>query len=170
MLYWGVYPLLSRRSNSTDDVIADAVDVAQQYGFVAEGDVVVVTAGAAGSAPGTTNLMKVHNVERVLVRGIGLGTQRVAGRVRRLEPPLKPDVQVHDDEIVVASHTDRTFLPVLRRAAGLVSSAGGPDDHCGIVALEVGVPAVVSAEGALEVLQDGQTVVLDAGKGIVCQR
>jgi pyruvate kinase len=169
-LYWGVYPLLSRRSDSTDDVIADAVDVAQRYGFVAEGDVAVVTAGAAGSAPGTTNLMKVHNVERVLVRGIGLGTQRVTGRVRRLEPPLDADVQVHDDEIVVTSHTDRTFLPVLRRAAGLVSSKGGPDDHCGIVALEVGIPAVVSAEGALEALHEDQVVVLDASKGAICER
>ncbi len=62
MLYWGVYPLLSRRSDSTDEVIADAVEAARRRGFVTEGDVVVVTAGAAGSAPGTTDLMKVHIV------------------------------------------------------------------------------------------------------------
>ena len=62
MLYWGVYPLLSRRSDSTDEVIAEAVRAAQEHGFVGQGDVVVVTAGAAGSAPGTTDLMKVHIV------------------------------------------------------------------------------------------------------------
>ena len=170
MLYWGVYPLLSRRSDSTDEVIAEAVEAAQRHGFVAEGDVVVVTAGAAGSAPGTTNLLKVHIIERVLVRGIGLGKRRVLGRVRRLDGPLPPDVRVDPDEIVVTSRTDRTFLPVLRRAAGLVTSEGGPDDHCGIVALELGLPAVVKAKGALEALHDGQAVVLDASKGIVCER
>jgi len=169
MLYWGVYPLLSCRSDSTDDVIADAVRAAKEGKFVCEGDVVVVTAGAAGSAPGTTNLMKVHTIERVLVRGVGVGSGRVAGRVRRLEPPLPPDVRIHHDEIVVTACTDRSFLPALRRAAGLISSEGGPDDHCGIVALELGIPAVVAAERALELLQDGQRVVLDAGRGIVCQ-
>jgi pyruvate kinase len=77
---------------------------------------------------------------------------------------------VHHDEIVVTSRTDRTFLRVLRRAAGLVSSEGDPGDYCGIVALELGIPALISAEGALEVLQEGQAVVLDASKGIVAQR
>jgi len=62
MLYWGVYPLLAPRSDSTDEVIAVAVETARRHGFVREGDVVVVTAGAAGSAPGTTNLLKVHIV------------------------------------------------------------------------------------------------------------
>ncbi|MDH7484826.1 MAG: pyruvate kinase [Anaerolineae bacterium] len=62
MLYWGVYPLLSHRSDSTDEVIADAVQTAKEHGFVKEGDVVVVTAGSAGSVPGTTDLMKVHVV------------------------------------------------------------------------------------------------------------
>ena len=170
MLYWGVYPLLSRRSDSTDDVISDAVGAAKEGGFVCEGDVVVVTAGAAGSAPGTTNLMKVHTIERVLVRGVGVGSGRVAGRVRRLEPPLEPDVLIHHDEIVVTTCTDRTFLPALRRAAGLVTSEGGPDDHCGVVALELGIPAVIGAERALDLLDDGQSVVLDAGRGVVCQR
>jgi len=170
MLYWGVYPLLSRRSDSTDDVVADAVQAAQEGGFVGEGDVVVVTAGAAGSAPGTTNLMKVHILDRVLTRGVGVGERRVLGRVRRLEAPLPPDMRVDPDEIVVTSRTDRTFLPVLRRAAGLVTSEGGLNDHCGIVALETGIPAVVGAREALDVLHEGQTVVLDASKGVVCER
>jgi len=62
MLRWGVQPLLSHRRASSDAVIEDAVAVAREYGYVQEGDVVVVTAGAAGSAPGTTDLMKVHVV------------------------------------------------------------------------------------------------------------
>jgi len=90
--------------------------------------------------------------------------------VRRLQPPLEPDVLIHHDEIVVTTCTDRTFLPALRRAAGLVTSEGGPDDHCGVVALELGIPAVIGAERALDLLDDGQSVVLDAGRGVVCQR
>jgi pyruvate kinase len=59
-IFWGVYPLLSHRAATTDAVINDAVEKAQQAGFVGEGDVVVVTGGSVEGAGNTTNLMKVH--------------------------------------------------------------------------------------------------------------
>lgn len=62
MLYWGVYPLLARRVDNTDQMIADAVAASKDHGLVQEGDLVVITAGAAGYSPGTTNLMKVQVV------------------------------------------------------------------------------------------------------------
>ena len=61
-LYWGVYPIYAPRSEGSDAIITGAVEAARQKGFVRPGDTVVVTAGAAGSGPGTTNLMKVHIV------------------------------------------------------------------------------------------------------------
>ena len=61
-LHWGVHPLLSRRTDSTDETISGAVRAAQKHGLVKQGDVVVITAGAAGSGPGTTDIMKVQVV------------------------------------------------------------------------------------------------------------
>lgn len=61
-LYWGVIPLLCRRAESTDEIIAGAVRAAQAQGLIKQGDVVVITAGAAGSGPGTTDIMKVQIV------------------------------------------------------------------------------------------------------------
>lgn len=61
-LYWGVRPLLSRRTESTDETISGAIRAAQEHGLVKQGDVVVITAGAAGSGPGTTDIMKVQVV------------------------------------------------------------------------------------------------------------
>jgi pyruvate kinase len=61
-LYWGVIPLTSPRAENTDDVIGHAVHLALERGLVEQGDKVVVTAGAAGSAPGTTNLVRVLEV------------------------------------------------------------------------------------------------------------
>ena len=61
-LYWGVRALLSRRTDSTDETISGAVRAAQEHGLVKQGDVVVITAGAAGSGPGTTDIMKVQVV------------------------------------------------------------------------------------------------------------
>lgn len=61
-LCWGVRPLLSKRTESTDETITGAVRAAQEHGLVKQGDVVVITAGAAGSGPGTTDIMKVQVV------------------------------------------------------------------------------------------------------------
>jgi pyruvate kinase len=43
-------------------MIAHSVQTARQRGLVQDGDTVVITAGAARSEPGTTNLMRVYVV------------------------------------------------------------------------------------------------------------
>ena len=169
-IYWGVYPLLSQRAATTDAVISDAVEKAQQAGFVDEGDVLVVTGGSAEGAGGTTNLMRVHLIERVLARGLGLGDRKVIGRVRLLEAPVPADMRTEPDEIVVTSHTDRSFLPVLRRCAGLVTSDARPDAHARLAAQELGLPAIVGVHESLDGFRDGQHVVMDSKRGVVFER
>ncbi|MCS7220273.1 MAG: pyruvate kinase [Anaerolineae bacterium] len=61
-LYWGVEPLLSPRAADTDSMIAGAVRAAQEHGYVRQGDLVVITAGTAGSPPGTTDFVKVQPI------------------------------------------------------------------------------------------------------------
>ena len=170
VLLWGVYPLLSERAATTDEVISDAVAVARTHGYAREGDIVVVTGGSVEQGMGATNLIKLDLIERVLARGTGVGGRRVLGRVRRLIGPLSPDLQVDPDEIVVAPDTDRTFLPVLRRAAGLVTAAGAADAHCRMLALEVGLPAIVGVGDSLDAITDGMQVVVDAKRGVVYER
>jgi pyruvate kinase len=167
VMYWGVYPLLAKRTANTDEMVDRAVQTGQDHSFVHEGDMVVITAGSAGSAPGTTNLMKVHVIERILVRGQGVGESVVSGRVRRLEPPITQPVPLEADAIVVVTQTDRTCVPLVRRAVGLVAEEGGMGSHGAILAVELGIPAVIGAEGAMEILSDGQQITLDARRGLV---
>jgi pyruvate kinase len=171
MLVWGVYPILARRADTTDQVLDAAVDAAHQRGYAGEGDIVVLTGGSMGFGVGTTNLMKVHLIERVLAHGIGLGERRIIGRVRRLDPPFPAEMRpVDPDEIVVTPCTDRTFVPILRRAAGLVTADPNPDSHCRLLALEMGIHAVVGIREGVEALPDGMQVVLDAKRGLVFER
>ncbi len=170
MIFWGVFPLLSQRGQSTDAVINEAVEAAQRAGHVKEGDVVVVTGGSVEGGGGTTNLMKVHLIERILARGLGLADRKVIGRVRRLEAPVSPDVRVEPDEIVVTSHTDRTFLPVLHKALGLITADARPEAHCRLAALELGLPAVVGVQDGVEALTDGMHIVMDTKRGLVYER
>jgi pyruvate kinase len=62
MLYWGVTPVLAPRTDNTDEMISHALDAARNRDLIHEGDIVVITGGAARSRPGTTDLMRVHIV------------------------------------------------------------------------------------------------------------
>ena len=63
MLCWGVTPLYAPRTEDTDEMLAHAVQAAREQDLVRVGDTVVLTGGAAGSLPGTTNLLRVLVVE-----------------------------------------------------------------------------------------------------------
>ncbi|MDQ4076362.1 MAG: pyruvate kinase [Chloroflexota bacterium] len=167
VLYWGVIPLLARRTDSTDEMIAASVRAAIEEGLIEEGATVVITAGTAGSPAGSTDLMKVQVIKRVLGEGTGIGSQTVAGRVRILHGPVDPMLEVEADEIIVTEKTDRSFVNVAQRAAGLITEAAGLNTHASILAVELGIPTIVGIEGVTEKLQDGQVVTLDTRQGLV---
>lgn len=166
-LYWGVVPLLARRTESTDEMINSSIRAAMEQGLVQEGDTVVLTAGTAGSPAGSTDLMKVQVIKRVLGQGTGIGNQVVSGRVRRLEAPVDPQLDIESDEIIVTSRTDRSFVAVAQRAAGLVAEAPGLSSHAAILAVELGVPAIVGVENATRSLTDNQLITLDTRQGVI---
>jgi pyruvate kinase len=80
-LYWGTYPLLTKRLSNTDEVVNDAINVAQAKGFIGEGDTVVLTAGVVGNVRNATNLMMVRRIDRILARGMGIGGAKWRARL-----------------------------------------------------------------------------------------
>jgi pyruvate kinase len=62
-LCWGVTPLLAPRTHNTDEMIANALQTVREHGLVEKGDLAAITAGTAGSEPGTTNLLQILIVQ-----------------------------------------------------------------------------------------------------------
>ncbi len=61
-LSWGVYPVLARYQQTSDDLMQHAIDCAKQIDAVADGDRVVIAAGVPLDTAGNTNLLKVEIV------------------------------------------------------------------------------------------------------------
>jgi pyruvate,water dikinase len=55
----------------------------------------------------------------------------------------------------------------MKTAAAIVTNRGGRTCHAAIVARELGIPAVVGAEGATEQLAVGQVVTVSCAEGAV---
>ncbi|HHX73334.1 MAG TPA: pyruvate kinase [Firmicutes bacterium] len=165
-LSWGVYPLLSRPTATTDEMFAAAVESALASGYIQNGDLVVITAGVPVGISGTTNVLRVHTAGEILVKGTGLGKKAVSGRVRIARTAAEA-AAVTAGEILVTPATDRDYVPYLEKAAGIVAEEGGLTSHAAVVALHLGIPVIVGAAGAVSFLREGELITMDTVRGLV---
>ncbi|WP_026553049.1 phosphoenolpyruvate synthase [Arthrobacter sp. H20] len=70
-----------------------------------------------------------------------------------------------DGAILVTRMTDPDWVPVMKRASGIVTDHGGPTSHAAIVSRELGVPAVVGTGDATSLLVDGTPLTLSCAGG-----
>ena len=92
--------------------------------------------------------------------------QRVIARLRGLPAPGVPDPG-HPFVLVAKDLAPAdTALLDLDKVLALVTTEGGPTSHTAILAREKSIPAVVGVAGAKD-LVDGDTVIVDAAKGVV---
>jgi pyruvate,water dikinase len=70
-----------------------------------------------------------------------------------------------DGAILVTGNTDPDWVPVMKRAAGIVTDHGGNTSHAAIVSRELGVPAVIGTGNATSVLREGQDITLSCASG-----
>ncbi|GEP47918.1 phosphoenolpyruvate--protein phosphotransferase [Microbacterium saccharophilum] len=92
--------------------------------------------------------------------------QRVIARLRGLPAPGVPDPG-HPFVLVAKDLAPAdTALLDLDKVLALVTTGGGPTSHTAILAREKSIVAVVGAAAAKD-LTDGETVIVDAAKGVV---
>ena len=70
-----------------------------------------------------------------------------------------------DGAILVTANTDPDWVPVMKRAAGIITDHGGNTSHAAIVSRELGVPAVIGTDKATALLGDGQAITLSCASG-----
>lgn len=166
-LVWGVEPLLVEPSVGTDEMVNAAVAAAILSGQVKQGDLVVITAGVPAGVPGTTNLLKVHIVSEVLVRGQGIGREYTSGPVRLVNSAAEARDRLKTGDILVTRETDPEYLEVMAKATAIITEAGGLSSHAAVNGFSLGIPVVVGAEGATQKLVDGMIVTVDVVRGLV---
>ncbi|MDT8900606.1 pyruvate kinase [Anaeroselena agilis] len=166
-LYWGVHPVLGVGTQNTDEMVANAIDLALSAGIVKEGDLVVITAGVPAGTRGTTNMIRVVIVGNILLRGTGIGHRVVTGKICVARTPRDISEKFAPGDILVISSVDEETAPYAAKAAAIVTEEGGLTSHAAIVGISYGLPVVVGVEGATEKLADGITVTVDSARGVI---
>jgi len=102
--------------------------------------------------------------KKLLVSGIAVGRKVAEGKVKVLMS-LEEAQRFEEGDILVTDMTDPDWEPIMKKAAAIVTNRGGRTCHAAIVARELGVPAIVGAGNATEVLKEGQRVTVSCAEG-----
>ena len=70
-------------------------------------------------------------------------------------------------DVLVVSMTTTAYNVVLAVCGALVVEEAGPLSHAGVMARELGLPAVLGASGAVTAIPDGALVEVDPARGSV---
>ena len=113
---------------------------------------------------GTLRTYKIKEKGRLIISGLSIGGAAVSGPVRLLRSPREIDRFV-DGAILVAETTDPDWVPIMKRAAAIVTDHGGRTSHAAIVSRELGLPAVIGTGRATELLHDDQEITVSCAEG-----
>ncbi|QCX34478.1 pyruvate kinase [Caloramator sp. E03] len=165
-IVWGVYPIITEKMESADDVMDKSVNEALDQGYVKKGDLVVLAAGVPVGFAGTTNLMKVHVVGDVLVKGRGVGASTY-GYAYIAKSVKDVNNNFNDGSILVVKELSKEYIDVIGRIGGIIAEEGGLTSHTAVECISMGIPVIVGAHGATEVIKTGILITMDTENGIV---
>ena len=99
-----------------------------------------------------------------LLTGAAVGEAIATGEVCAIRDASQIE-EFRDGAILVTGMTDPDWVPIMKRAAGIITDHGGTTSHAAIVSRELGVPAIVGTQIATRVLQDRQEITLSCAEG-----
>lgn len=90
--------------------------------------------------------------------GIGIGPVSIIHSPREIS-------KINKGDVLVAPQTNPDYVPAMKKAVAIITEKGGRTSHAAIVSRELGIPAVVGAEGATRVLKNNEIVTVDGAAG-----
>jgi pyruvate,water dikinase len=109
---------------------------------------------------------EIHSNAEVLLTGLSASPGIITGIVK-VVPEIDDIEKITTGDILVTKMTSPSWVPVMKKAIGIITNEGGKTCHAAIVSRELGIPCVVGTSNATEILKDGQEVTIDGFSGKV---
>ena len=167
-LNWDVYPIVTPYFNSTDEMFERCINLAKENGFVREGELAVLTAGVPIGLVGSTNLLKVETVGKILLKGKGTGIHAVVtGRVKVIRTAQDLLTDFADGDIIVTETTNDLMNSFIERAGAVITENGNLSGHAAMMGLNLSKPTIVGAKEASSILKTGDIITINGKTGVV---
>ncbi len=120
----------------------------------------------AGQSPTSFRRYRLQGPAAPLLTGAAIGRAIASGEACIIRSAV--DIaQFKDGAILVTETTDPDWVPIMKRAAGIITDHGGTTSHAAIVSRELGLPAIVGTGNATTKLKPGQPITLSCAEGEV---
>lgn len=166
-LNWGVQAILSEPAKNSDEVVHTAIQSALTHHLINVGDLVVLTAGVPVGQSGSTNMIRVQVVGDILLSGTGIGKGSAIGTVCIADTLSNLKQRFTDDCILVLKSAEPEFISYMKRAKAIVAEESGLTSEAAIIALTLGLPAVIGAKNATKILKNNDTVTVDSNRDTI---
>ncbi len=165
-LVWGVTPLLVKNDDRTAKTFSIAMQIAQEIGILKQGDLVVQTAGTLTGISGSTDLIKVGLVRKVVTRGISIGEIGVTGKARNIKTNLDLSL-ISPGEILFVPKKILIDLPYSKEITGIVTDENVDECYKIFKKNNIKVSTICNLSTIDNHVMNGDLITLQLNEGVV---
>lgn len=165
-LVWGVTPLLVKNDDRTARTFSIAMQIAQEIGILKQGDLVVQTAGTLTGISGSTDLIKVGLVRKVVTRGISIGEIGVTGKARNIKTNVDLSL-ILPGEILFVSKNILMDLPYSKEITGIVTDENVDECYKIFKKNNIKVSTICNLSNIDNLVTNGNLITLQLNEGVV---
>lgn len=162
---WGVYPIRATLASSIDDLFYESINLLKNIKFVKEGELVILTAGMPLGKAGSTNIMMVKTVGKLLCKGMGIGKHKISARACVAKNAKELEENFNDGDIIVTIGVYKDMLPYIQKSSGIITVEGGLTSQGAIVGINYHLATVVGVGEAMNSIKTGDIISIDATTG-----
>ena len=162
---WGVYPIRATLASSIDDLFYESINILKNIKFVKEGELVILTAGMPLGKAGSTNIMMVKTVGKLLCKGMGIGKHKISARACVAKNAKELEENFTDGDIIVTIGVYKDMLPYIQKSSGIITVEGGLTSQGAIVGINYHLATVVGVGEAMNSIKTGDIISIDATTG-----
>ena len=165
-LVWGVTPLLVKNDDRTARTFSIAMQIAQEMGILKQGDLVIQTAGTLTGISGSTDLIKVGLVRKVVTRGQSIGETGVTGKARNIKTNLDLSL-ISPGEILFVPKNLLVEVPYSKVITGIVTDENVDECYKIFKKNKIKVSTICNVSSIDNHVINGDLITLQLNEGVI---
>ena len=165
-LAWGVTPILIESQDRAAKIFSIAMQIAQEMNILKQGDLVVQTAGTLTGISGSTDLIKVGLVRKVIARGISIGETAVTGKARVINTEKDLSL-VSPGEIIIVNKNLLELLPFSKHITGIITDQSLEKCLQVYKKLDSNISTICQLDSVINNIKDEDLITLQLNEGVI---
>jgi len=101
---------------------------------------------------------------KIIKKGLAIGEACAKGKAQVIKNVRDIDKFI-EGSILVTQVTSPDWVPIMKKAKGIITDHGGRTSHAAIVSRELNVPAIVGTNDASKIIKTGQDITMSCSEG-----